>query len=81
MSVGRIRKEAVMNPLKKRAAAWMAGMFLLIGGFLAAAVILPHRAEPYGAGAPEVEVPRMENVPGPHAPRMAIELEAAEAAE
>lgn len=66
-----------MNALRpKRAALWLTGMFLLIGGFLAAGILLPHRAEPYGAGAAEVQLPKMENVPGPNAPRMEIDVPA-----
>jgi hypothetical protein len=71
-----------MNPLKsKRAALWLTGMFLLIGGFLGAAIFLPHRAEPYGAGGEQVQLPSMENVPGPNAPRLEIDVPAADPAD
>lgn len=61
----------------KRAALWMAGVLLLVGGFLAAAILLPHEAEPYGAGAPDVHLPKMTNVPGDAAPKMELKFEEA----
>lgn len=68
-----------MNPLKnplksKRAALWLTGMFLLIGGFLVVAVTLPHNTELAGSTGPDVQVPRMANVPSPNAPKMEIDV-------
>jgi hypothetical protein len=38
-------------------------MGLLVGGFIAAAVLLPATAPEPGAGQPDVRVPKMQNVP------------------
>jgi hypothetical protein len=70
-------RRLIMNPHRpKRAVLWMVGMFLLVGGFLAAAILVPHTVEPYGANTPAVELPRMVNVPSPHTPKMEIDLPA-----
>ena len=69
------------NFKSKRAALWLAGVFLLVGGFLAAAIVLPHKAEPYGAEPPEMQLPKMTNVPSEAAPKMELKLEEAPPAE
>ena len=48
-----------------RSKLWLGGMVVLVLGFLAAAVLLPATAPPPGDNAPDVQVPRMQNVPPP----------------
>jgi hypothetical protein len=60
---------------RKRSILWLGGIAVLILGFLVAAVVLPTTAETPGAGGPDVRVPRMENVPSDHAPKMKLEVE------
>ncbi len=43
---------------------WLAGMAVLVLGFIAAAVILPRLTTP-GASGPDARVPGMQNVPPP----------------
>lgn len=63
------------NELKsKRAALWLGGVALLVLGFLVAAVVLPASSPTPGADAPDVQVPKMENVP-PSDSKMKLDLE------
>jgi hypothetical protein len=50
-------------------------MGLLVGGFIAAAVLLPATAPEPGAGQPDVRVPKMQNVPPPEAEKLKVEVE------
>jgi hypothetical protein len=59
--------------LNKPSILWLAGVFVLIVGFIAAAVILPTTAKTPGSDQPSIQVPRMENVPPPEAPRMRLD--------
>lgn len=64
------------NPFKsKRATLWLAGIAVLVLGFLFALVLLPMSSATPGADGPDVRVPNMENVPSEHAPRMKLDVE------
>jgi hypothetical protein len=64
------------KPFKsKRATLWLAGISLLVLGFLVAFVVLPLTSLTPGADGPDVRVPSMENVPSEHAPRMKLDVE------
>ena len=52
---------------------WLIGMGMLIGGFLAFALIVPARTPTPGTETPELRVPNMQNVPPAHAPNMQLE--------
>ncbi len=53
-----------MKPFRSTKSIWLgiAGAVVLFG-FLAYAVFMPYLATPYGSDAPDVDVPRMRNVP------------------
>jgi hypothetical protein len=58
-----------MNPFKgTRRIYWLAGITLLVLGVLGSALILPSISKTPGADGPDVQLPKMENVPPPHAP-------------
>jgi hypothetical protein len=59
----------------KRAAFWLAGIFVLVLGFLAAAIVLPTTSKIPGQGGPDIQVPKMQNVPPEQAPKMNLEVE------
>lgn len=59
----------------KRAILWLGGIALLVLGLLVAAVVLPTTAPAPGAGGPDIHVPKMENVPSDHTPKMKLEVE------
>lgn len=59
----------------KRRILWLAGLGALVLGLLAAFVVLPMRAETPGAGGPDIQVPKMQNVPTGDAPRMNLDLQ------
>lgn len=59
----------------KKSALWLLGVGLLIAGVLAFMVIAPNRAAPFGAEDPDVNVPNMQNVPPPTAPKMKLDTE------
>jgi hypothetical protein len=59
----------------KKSAFWLAGIALLVVGFLVAAIVLPMNTPTPGAGGPDVTVPRMENVPSEGAPKMKLDVE------
>lgn len=61
----------------KRATLWLGGLALLVVGFLVAAVVLPMTSPTPGAGGPDVQVPKMRNVPSDQAPKMKLDLEKA----
>jgi hypothetical protein len=57
----------------KRAALWLGGVAVLVLGFIVAAVALPSTAKtPTG---PDIHVPRMQNVPPEHGPKMKLDVE------
>jgi hypothetical protein len=58
-----------------RAALWLGGIALLVLGFLVAAVMLPATAPLPGKGGPDIQVPKMQNVPPDDAPRMKLDVE------
>lgn len=69
------------NPFRsKRAVFWLIGIAVLVLGFLAAAIVLPSTAPLPGAGGPDVHVPKMQNVPPEHAPKIQLEIETVPAA-
>jgi len=59
----------------KRSVLWLGGIAALIVGFLVAAVLLPSTSPTPGAGGPEIQVPKMQNVPPSDAPRMKLDVE------
>jgi hypothetical protein len=74
-SKSRSAKEATDAFKSRRALLWLGGIAILVVGFLVAAIVLPATARTPGAGGPEVQVPKMENVPPEQAPKMKLELE------
>jgi len=65
-----------MKPFKnKRSMFWLAGVFVVVVGFIVAALVLPARAPVPGAEGPSVNVPRMQNVPPENAPKLGLETE------
>ena len=52
---------------------WLGGVVVLLAGLFAAFVLLPANSATPGAGGPEIQVPKMENVPPPNAPKLGIE--------
>lgn len=53
-----------MNRFKsKKAIWWSVGVFLVLGGFFVAAVILPSAGPPYGSDSPNLDLPSMRNTP------------------
>ena len=64
------------TPFKsKRATLWLAGIAVLVLGFLFALVALPMFSSTPGTDGPDVRVPKMDNVPSEHAPRMKLDVE------
>jgi hypothetical protein len=64
------------NPFRsKRATLWLAGITVLVLGFLVAFVVLPMTSPTPGADGPDVRVPRMENVPSEGAPKLKLDVE------
>jgi hypothetical protein len=59
----------------KRAVLWLSGIAVLVLGFLVLAVVLPATAPTPGAGGPDIQVPKMENVPPEQAPKMKLDVE------
>jgi hypothetical protein len=59
----------------KRAAFWLGGIAILVLGFLVVAIVLPSTTPTPGKGGPDIQVPRMENVPSDRAPRMKLDVE------
>jgi hypothetical protein len=59
----------------KRAVLWLGGIALLVLGFLVLAVVLPATAPTPGKGGPDIQVPKMENVPPEQAPKMKLDVE------
>ena len=58
----------------KRRVLWLTGIGVLVLGLLAAFVVLPMRAETKGAEGPDVQVPKMQNVPPENAPKMNLDV-------
>jgi hypothetical protein len=52
---------------------WLAGVFVLVVGFVVAALVLPATSKTSGTDRPNIQVPKMQNVPPPNAPRMRLE--------
>ena len=62
-----------MNPLKgTRRMYWLAGMALLVVGLLGSALILPSISDTPGADGPDVQLPKMQNVPSENAPKLKL---------
>lgn len=59
----------------KRSILWLGGVAALIFGLLLAAVILPASERTRGTDGPNVQVPKMENVPPDQAPKMKLDVE------
>jgi len=52
----------------KKSLLWLTGVVVLVVGFVVAAVILPATSKTPGADQPNIQVPKMQNVP-PARPR------------
>jgi len=59
----------------KRAVLWLAGVVVLVVGVVVAAVVLPATSKTPGEGQPNIQVPRMKNVPPAEAPRMRLDTD------
>jgi hypothetical protein len=59
----------------KRRLVWLGGFALLVLGLIAVFVVVPTVTPTPGAGGPEVDVPKMQNVPADEAPKMRIDLD------
>jgi len=65
-----------MNKLKgTRRIWWLVGMGVLIAGVGTALLVLPAISPTAGAGGPDVQVPKMENVPPEGAPKLQLETD------
>jgi len=58
----------------KRRVFWLAGVAVLIFGFLVAALVLPGTSNPTEGLGPAVHVPKMENVP-PEGQKLKLDTE------
>jgi hypothetical protein len=58
----------------RRRGFWLAGIAILVLGFLAAALLLPSTSDPMRGIGPAVHVPKMQNVP-PDNDRVKLEVE------
>jgi hypothetical protein len=58
----------------RRRAFWLAGIAILVLGFLAAALLLPSTSDPMRDIGPAVHVPKMQNVP-PANDRVKLDVE------
>ena len=59
----------------KKSLLWLTGVVVLVVGFLVAAVILPATSKTPGADQPNIQVPKMQNVPPAAAPKMRLDTE------
>jgi hypothetical protein len=59
----------------KRAILWLGGIAVLVLGFLVLMVVLPATAPTPGKDGPDIQVPKMENVPPEQAPKMKLDVE------
>jgi hypothetical protein len=65
-----------VNALKgKRRLLWLGGIAVLVLGLITVFVVVPAVSPTPGAGGPEVDVPKMQNVPADEAPKMRIDLD------
>jgi hypothetical protein len=65
-----------MKPFQsKRNILWLGGVAAALIAWFVAFVIVPHGAPVPGKEGPEVDLPRMQNVPPPSAPRMKLDDE------
>jgi hypothetical protein len=65
-----------VNALKGRGRIfWLGGIAVLVLGLVAVLVVVPVVSPTPGAGGPEVDVPKMQNVPADEAPKMRIDLD------
>jgi len=60
----------------KQSVLWLVGVFVLVAGFLIAAVILPSTSfKKEKVEGADVQVPKLQNVPPPGTPKMRLEAE------
>ena len=57
----------------KKSIFWLAGVFVLVVGFVVAALVLPATSKTPGTGQPNIQVPKMQNVPPAQAPKMRLD--------
>jgi hypothetical protein len=66
----------VVNAFKgKRSLLWLGGFAVLMLGLVATFVVLPAVWPTPEADGPEVDVPKMQNVPAEETPKMRIDLD------
>ena len=58
-----------------RSILWLGGFAVLVFGLLAALLILPAISGTAGTGGPDIELPKMQNVPPEQVPNMRLDLE------
>ncbi|HYQ43889.1 MAG TPA: hypothetical protein VER11_18035 [Polyangiaceae bacterium] len=57
----------------KQSVFWLAGVFVLVVGFIVAAVVLPATSKTPGSEPPNIQVPKMQNVPPAEVPKMRLD--------
>lgn len=57
----------------KKSTLWLTGVFVLVIGFIVAALILPTTSKVRSEEQPNIHVPKMQNVPPPEAPKMRLD--------
>lgn len=57
----------------KQSILWLVGLVVLVVGFVVAALVLPATSKTPGADQPNIQVPKMQNVPPANAPKMRLE--------
>jgi len=57
----------------KKSIFWLAGVFVLVVGFLVAALVLPATSRTPGSEQPNIQVPKMQNVPPADAPKLRLD--------
>lgn len=61
--------------VSKNSVLWLAGLAILVLGFVVAAVVLPATSKTPGSDVPNIQVPKMQNVPPAAAPKMRLDTE------
>lgn len=65
-----------MNKFKgNRRLLWLFGISVVILGVVTALVVLPAVSSTPGTGGPDIQVPKMQNVPPEGAPRMRLDVD------
>jgi hypothetical protein len=59
----------------KRSVLWLTGVFVLVVGFIVMAIVLPSTSKTPGSEQPDIQVPKMQNVPPAAAPKMRLDTD------